>query len=262
MSIALNTDGSLLEIAAIDSTIISLRPALRPLWKATWKSGASIKLSVVYNVVHGCTMDLSLCQGTKHDTKAIKPVGPWVKDMLVLMDLGYWALRTFKAINKHGGFFISCLKSGKIVRIVSDNMPAGPESMELVGRDLCEVCTRLRRRQLDLEVVVGGGNSGVPMRLVGAKHPEAANLDADQMGVRAVMELYRLCWQMRLLFKCMRSVAQIDQMPSADPNIVHTLVWASILRVALGELVCLLARQKARMVRRTLCSLRAQLAWR
>ena len=251
---------------AVDSTVVTLHKALRPIWKATWKDGAALKLHAVHNVVHGCTVNLRISQGTEHDAKDLRQPGPWLKGLILMGDLAFWSLPRFKAIDANAGFFISRLKGGVKVEALSDNASPGPGSMDVAGKSLDELTRRLRRHEVDLKVLVG--DERVQMRLVGRKHPETGkyhfyvtNIDAEQMDVRWIGELYRLRWQVELLFKALRSIGRLDQMVSSSPNIIRTLVWSAVLGVLLGQMLAMMAREHAGAVRGHARLLRFQLVW-
>ena len=46
-------------------------------------------------------------------------IGPWVKDMLLLMDRGFFKFNYFAKINSFGGSFVTRLKSNKKAEVVS-----------------------------------------------------------------------------------------------------------------------------------------------
>jgi putative transposase len=49
-------------------------------------------------------------------------VGPWVKDIILLFDLGFYKYQLFSRIAENGGFFVSRLKSNSNPLIVGVNL--------------------------------------------------------------------------------------------------------------------------------------------
>jgi hypothetical protein len=83
----------------------------------------------------------------------------------------------------------------------------------------------------------------IPTRLVivpgpeGAQRPYLTNLAPDQWKGPALRELYRLRWQIELVFKELKQNLNLETLPSADRHAVQIFVWASLIALALSRCV-------------------------
>jgi IS4 transposase len=108
-------------------------------------------------------------------------VGRWVRDRLLMFDLGYFRYQLFDCIDRNGGYFISRLKENANPEITATLRQWRGRSVSLVGERLRDVVERLQRETLDVEVEVafrrrayGGRRSGARrrLRLVGVKNED------------------------------------------------------------------------------------------
>ena len=88
-----------------------------------------------------------------HDGPVFK-VGAWVKDHLLLFDLGYFRYQLFACIGRNGGYFLTRLKANANPTIVALNRVYRGRAIPVVGEKLRDVACRLQREVLDVEVTV------------------------------------------------------------------------------------------------------------
>lgn len=234
-------------LLAADSTVIRLHKALAGDYPAcrTNHTKAAAKLHCVLNVVGGTAQQVKLTSERTNDRKPLKRVGQWVCGCLLLLDLGYYSFHLFSRIENQGGFFLSRLKSNGNPLIVGVNRKWRGASVDLVGQRLADVLPRLKRRVIDVVVEVSflkrtyrgkKSKETVRWRLVGLWNEEAkrwhlylTNLDVADFDADDVGELYRLRWQVELLFKSLRSQGRLGQLPSQKKEIIEALVLSSVL---------------------------------
>ena len=60
-------------------------------------------------------------------------LGPWVKDLFLLIDLGYFTYLFFDIIDRYGGYFVSRLKGNANPLIVGINRKCRGNSIDVVG---------------------------------------------------------------------------------------------------------------------------------
>ena len=69
----------------------------------------------LFNVLSGKLIKVKKSEGRTADLKACQ-LGEWLKESLLLIDLGYFSYNLFDRIERHGGYFLSRVKSNtKIV---------------------------------------------------------------------------------------------------------------------------------------------------
>ena len=69
------------------------------------------------------------------------------------------------------------------------------------------------------------------------------NLTPDQFTVEQLATLYRFRWEIERLFTVCKGVGRLDHLRSGNPDVVETFVYATLLAVVLGLIVCSWMRQ-------------------
>lgn len=236
--------GQFKELFSTDSSTIALPDALRKVFPGSRKnsSPATVKLHVVQQVKGAGIRSSStqITDGKTSDLKAFK-VGPWVRGCLFLFDLGYYSFRRFARIKSHGGFFISRLKTNGNPVIVQSFLTHRGRKIEVVGKKLQTVLQRLRRQVIDFEVEVkyetkSGSKKPLRLRLVGiwnhidkCYHLYLTNVRPEQLTAEQIADAYRLRWQVELLFREMKGVHRLEEIPGENPVMVEAMIYASIL---------------------------------
>jgi len=116
----------------------------------------------------------------------------------------------------------------------------------------------LKREILDVEVEVEfkrrkykGKQSTVKrrFRVVCAFNPESGgyhayltNIRVEILSAEDIALLYRARWEIELIFKELKSNYRMDQIPSANPNIVKCLIWVAILTLMCSRRILQLIR--------------------
>jgi hypothetical protein len=70
-----------------------------------------------------------------------------------------------------------------------------------------------------------------------AQRPYLTNLKPSQWSPRALAELYRLRWQVELVFKELKQNLNLESLPSKDCHAVQVFTWASLLALAVSRTV-------------------------
>lgn len=253
------------ELVAIDSTVLRLHSLLAGKYPGTRTnhSPAQAKLNVVYNVASGRIMIARVAKGTKSETRMFSP-GAWVKDALLLFDLGYFKFQTFWRIQHHGGFFISRLKDGCNPTIKAIHSTHRGRAIDVVGKKLQDVLGDLKRQILDVQIEYRITRKGLPgrprddrktevlsLRLVallnektGKYHIYLTNVPPEMLSVQEVADAYRLRWQIELLFKEMRSIGGLDAWPNRKEATILASIYATLLGMAVNRRLLAVLRGK------------------
>ena len=239
------TLGSFKEVLATDASVIRLHELLARSFPAsrTNHTKAAVKLHAVMNVNGRGAKSFKITSERTGDGKALL-AGKWLKDRLILFDLGYYRYQLFDCIRRNGGFFLSRLKSNTNPTIVAVHRAWPGASVPLVGEKLQDVIARLQREEIDVEIQVkfqrriyAGKRSYARerFRLVGLRNKETkeyhlyvTNRPADRLTAKAVAAVYRARWTVELLFKSLKSDFALEDMPSANKNVALALVHATI----------------------------------
>lgn len=240
------------DVVVTDSTLVKLHDLLERRYPAcrTNHTKAAAKLHVVMSVKGQGPRSVKLTCGRQHDGPVFR-VGRWVRDRLLVFDLGYFRYQLFDRIDRHGGYFISRLKENANPSITAMLRQWRGRSVALVGERLRDVIERLQREVLDVEVEVAfrrreylGSRSGArrALRLVGVRntdtgryHLYVTNIPPDRLTAEEVARVYACRWQIELLFKEMKSSYRLEDIPSRKPHIVEALLYATLATLVVSR---------------------------
>jgi hypothetical protein len=222
-------------------------------------SGANCKLQVGYEFKRGQLGFFHVCPGIKPD-QAYSPTLPDLvaKGDLVLTDQGYFKVKTFQQYHDKGAFFLS--------RFLVRTTICHADTREVI--DLGEVLYRCAGNFLELDVIMGiDQKEQTPCRLICLRvSEEVANerrrkllKEAKKKGrtpsqahlalcdwtllitnapdhllpATMVYSLYRLRWQIELLFKQLKSVMHIHQSNTGIENRLRCELYGKLLMAVL-----------------------------
>jgi len=251
------------DVVVTDSTLVKLHDLLERRYPAcrTNHTRAAAKLHVVMSVKGGGPRSIKLTSGRQHDGPVFR-VGRWVRDRLLIFDLGYFRYQLFDCIDRHGGYFISRLKENSNPQITTALRQWRGRSVPLVGERLRNVIARLKREVLDVEVEVAfrrreylGSRAGArrTLRLVGVRntdtgryHLYVTNIPPDRLTAEEVARVYASRWQIELLFKEMKSYYRLGDIPSRKPHIVEALLYATLTTLVVSRRLLQAVREALR----------------
>lgn len=252
------------DLIVTDSTVLRLHALLEKAFAAcrTNHTKAAAKLHVVMSVLAAGPRTVKVTPERVHDSKVLK-VGPWVKDRLLLFDLGYYRFQLFDCIRRNGGFFISRLKENANLKIV-DVHPSRPGDKALLGQMLQDVLGGLRREVLDVVVEVrffrrtyGGRQTRARerFRVVGVRdrrtkeyHLYITDVPVERLDAEAIAATYRARWTVELLFAEMKGGYGLDQIPSRKKRAVEVFIWTSVITLLASRKLLSAVRTKMREV--------------
>lgn len=242
-----------------DSTIIRLHESLAKIWPAarTKKIAAGVKVSCIVSAVADSPKSVRIYPERTSEAKILR-LGPWLRDRILLIDLGYFKYLFFDRIDGYGGFFVSRLKGNANPLIVGVNRKWRGNSIDVVGKKLRDVLPLLKREILDVEVEVEfkrrkyrGKQSKVKrrFRLVcvfnsesGEYHSYLTNISVEILSAEDIALLYGARWEIELVFKELKSYYRMDKIPSENPNFVKCLIWVAILTLMCSRRILRLIR--------------------
>ncbi len=217
-------------ILLIDSSSITLWDGAKKSYPGS-RSFAGIKWHACFNLLSGKMEWFSTTATSVHDRKCFPNVGS-LKGKLIIFDLGYWDYGLFHAINLAQGFFLSRVKTNAVITI---NRVVKGIGSQLEGVKLSSDHLKKRRRRI-VEFIgeIGSAESSKCYRVIGfwnaadkKYHWYVTNL---QVPAVAIYSLYRIRWQIELIFKgCKRSLNVDEKVTSNNDNIIESLVLSTII---------------------------------
>lgn len=252
------------DLIVADGTIIRLHDRLAEQFPGA-RGKAELKIHTATGIT-GNTKSIAIYSGKTADIKTMR-IGSWVKDNILLFDLGYFKYELFSKIRGNGGYFVSRLKQSANPTIVSVLRTHRGNTIDLTGKKLKDILPRLKREVIDVEVEVSfkGGASKArktekdgtfevyqpkgntpkvkeTFRLVGILNGESkmyhfylTNITLGQLPAEDVALLYRSRWSIELVFKELKRLYQLDVISSGAPAVVESLVLVAMLTLVVSH---------------------------
>jgi len=242
-----------------DSTIIRLHGSLSDLWPATRSKrvAAGVKVSCIVSAVADGVKSVKIFPERTSEIKTLR-VGPWVRDKILLIDLGFFKYAIFDKIDKYCGYFVSRLKDNANPTIVKLNRKCRGNAISVEGKKLKDVLPHLNRDVLDVMVEVKfkrrkykGKRTTVTklFRVVAALNKETGeyhtymtNIPVEILSAEDTASLYGARWEIEMVFKELKSYYRMDQIDSENPDIIESLIWVSVLTLMCSRRVLQLIR--------------------
>ena len=230
------------DIIIQDSSIIRLHESLSNLWPAarSTRVAAGIKVSCIVSVVADGVKSVKLFPERTSEVKTLR-IGPWVRDRIFLVDLGFFKYGVFDRIDKYHGSFVSRLKSNANPLIVQLNRTCRGNSISVEGKKLKDVLPHLKRGILDVMVEVTfkrrkymGKQTTVTKRFrvvavlneeTGDYHIYMTNIPVERLSAEDIASLYGARWEIEMVFKELKSYYRMDQINSKNTDITHVLQY-------------------------------------
>jgi IS4 transposase len=258
---------SFVDVMITDSTVIRLHDLLAKVFPGcrTNHTLAAMKAHVMISVRGISEQSMRITSERVADGPVLR-TGKWVKDRLLLFDLGYFRYLLFAQIHENGGYFISRLKQNANPLILSSHRRHRGRARSLTGRRLHDVLPGLRREILDVEAEVDfkrrryAGKSrrtSMTLRVVGVfdertkqHHLYITNIPPERLGAEDIAAVYAARWQIELFFKELKSSYRIEDLPSSKRVVVEALFYAAILTMLVSRRIVALVREWLRRCQR------------
>jgi IS4 transposase len=249
------------DVVLTDSTVIRLHDLLKKAFPAcrTNHTQAALKLHTVMSATGAGPRSIKLTAERAHDGPVFT-VGKWVKDRLLLFDLGYFRFQLFSCIERNGGYFIVRLKKSADPVVVAVHRCWRGRAVPMVGRRVSEFLDRLQRQTLDVEVEVSfkrrayGGvrhKDRQHFRLVGVRDPLTheyhlylTNIPPSRLTPSDIAQTYAARWVIELFFRELKTHYRAEDMPSAKRPIVEALIYAVLITFVVSRALLAALRRK------------------
>jgi len=240
------------DILIQDSTIVRLYASLAAIYPPvrTNHPTAGVKVATLVSIRANGPKRVELYAESTNDRDTLK-VGSWVRNSILLTDLGFYKHQAFARVEENGGFYLTRLQPQVNPRLVRTLRVHRGAAIELEGKRWKEVQPHLRREVLDAEVEIdfdrrkyGGHQSRdtLTARLVAVWNEETrkyhaylTNLPVDVLSAEEVASLYGCRWEVELVFKELKSEYALDRVNTSNRSVVEALLWASILTMVVSR---------------------------
>jgi hypothetical protein len=251
-----------------DSSIMVLNDKLEKKYKGTNRGGCSgkaqVKINLITDMAKGILIDAQLFRGNEPDRGNAERIVSLIKEGdLIIRDLGYFTHIAFKKIADAKAYFLSRLLPGVLFYLNENDKDPLDIGMHLKNKVYKE------RNIIALKGFLG--RDKVPIRLIMYRNPEdvvnkrlrEANITAKSKG-RTMSEskrfslyfsmfitnipeemlsdaligtIYRLRWEVELIFKRWKEQLEIDYLKGINVNRIECLIWSRLCMVIIVELI-------------------------
>ncbi len=251
-----------------DSTLAVLHENLEIPFKGVIRGNNGVKSQVKIDLIHdlgkGLLLDASLFPGNVPDQSLSARILKFIEpNDLIIRDLGYFSISVFQLITKLNAYFLSRQKAG-VYFYLNENDKEPLDVAELVKSKEC-------RNKTVIELNGYLGKEKVPSRLIiyrqteeitnqrkrvankqsrkkGEKLSEnkkllleftifVTNAPPELLTAEMVGTIYRLRWEIELIFKRWKSLLEIDYLKGTNADRIKCLIWSRLCTVAIIELV-------------------------
>lgn len=209
---------------------------------------AAIKWHLCLNLFSGIGEWFCLTEATCHDRNIFPPL-EMLKGALIIFDLGYWDYQLLADIIASGVYFLSRVKDRALIEITGVAACSGWKKP--LGKDLFAMNWKTFRGNIVeyIGTVHLEEMDYVDMRVLGLWN-EAANIYhwyVTNLPVSAelIYPLYRLRWQVELIFKAGKSSLSMADAPSANYRIIINLMLAAITANLIAQPLARMTLQNA-----------------
>ena len=217
-------------IRLIDSSSISLWDGAKKTFPGT-RTTAGIKWHACFNLLTGVMSWFELTPSSTHDRNCFVELKS-LRGELAIFDLGYWDYGLLWEIQQVGGFFLCRLKSNATLYIQEVVQGLSPQH---VGKSLLALKFKRKRANL-IEVKAEKrlkGGKALSCRVIGFWNPveKGYHWYVTNLTVAAfiIYPLYRLRWQIELIFKACKNSLNANELTSNDGNIIESLLLSSLV---------------------------------
>lgn len=234
----LGTQLGVLGIFLLDSSSITLPNGACDIFPAPRNNirPAGIKLHFLSDLLTGNIPWFDMSPATSHDSQNVPPL-EILRGALLIFDLGYYGFSFFKDLAEAGVHYLCRVKQNAKIRVVGISAKSCRRSC--LGKLLSEV--RLPKGKL-IEIL--GEFQCEPgevleTRVIGFWNPidNIYHWYMTDLAVSAklIYPLYRIRWQLELIFKASKSSLRLKDIPSANQNIIKNLIMISLVSHLLSQ---------------------------
>ena len=254
------------DVYVCDSSIISLPDKLEGQHKGLGGTNAkaSIKIQAVFSVISRTVKAIEILKATGNDSNKTSDLAAKLLMLeLIIFDLGYYNAKAFRDIDEKGAFFISRVKAN--TKFYEDNPEQADKYIKI---DISKELKLYGKTTVDKWIYIGGNkNTRMKVRLVAVRLPNSVaadrirkarkkakakgktltkehirflawnvmitNVPDDMLSAETICELYRIRWQIELIFKCWKGCFKIDEMNNVGDKYFECLLYGRLIVIIL-----------------------------
>jgi len=256
------------DILIEDSTLLRVNNMLKEEFpgcrRGKEKVEAQVKVNSVYSLFKSGFEEITFHEGKKPDQALASNITNIIKPgMLVIRDLGYFVLDVFQKIADMGGYYISRLRAGVKIYLsksskdeidlsdyISKHYPThstidfraylGAEKLEtrIVLYKAPEEVVNQRLRNANIRAKQTGRTLSKSKKTLMEYSGFITNILPDMVSAGMIGTIYRLRWEIELIFKEWKSQLKINVLAGTNKHRIECLIWARMCMVILCSMIC------------------------
>lgn len=239
-------------------------------------SKSSVKLNFVFNICTYAAMAVDIFSGNTPDRKNSKKSLKHIKKgMLVLRDLGYFVVSNLRTINEKKAFYLSRVPKGSLLYLKKDDktpqdigvffkqITRGGQSVKMpifIGKEerfltyivLQKVPNWVLKQRIRQYKKKNSGATPSNAFVSWAKYsvfitniPDELLNENDSTSIKTlIMEIYKIRWQIELLFKKFKSKIKLASIDAKNKNRVLCAIYGRLISILLSLMVLSYAASK------------------
>ncbi len=252
-------------IRVMDSTEFKLPPGMASAFPGYSGDGTKAcgQIQFEFDPLTGKVEHLSLESALVSDkTYASERISTVQKGDLLLRDLGYYTLNSYKEIQSREAYYISRLKQQLVIY-----EPSAKGLRKLTHAAIIKRLKKSRKQYLDLQVYIGADvqypvrlianlldEKAIAHRIKNKKHRKSKLNQADHLACQLnlfvtnipkgdctaneIYQLYKIRWQIELIFKTWKSVLKIDKIRTMSIERFRCYLLSKLLWIMLSWEIC------------------------
>jgi hypothetical protein len=254
------------DVHICDSSVVSLPDKLEGQHKGLGGTNAkaAVKIHVVFSIISRTFKIIEILAATGNDSSKTTDLAAKLLMMeLIIFDLGYYNAKAFRDIDGKGAFFISRVKSNTVFYEEDPH-----KADKYIKIDIAKDLKLYDTKTVDKWIYIGGTiNNRMKVRLVAVRLPDTVaaerirkarkkakakgkeltkneirllawnvmitNVPEDMLNAKTICELYRIRWQVELIFKCWKGCFRIDEMDNVGDKYFECLLYGRLIIITL-----------------------------
>jgi hypothetical protein len=247
-----------------DATRFDLPEHLKGYFKGyggKFTSAAAVGIQYEYDIRNGAILDFDLTDAIRQDsTDAKEKTGDIQAGDLIIRDLGYFSSDVIKEIYKRNAYFVSRLNAkmliyepnhqeicfSKLYAWMSQHKISHLQKHVLMGKDLLmparlvidivpEEIYQKRLKKIEASNRKKGHQTTNDYKARARFNLLVTNTENDQIEDQHLYQLYKLRWQIELIFKTWKSTYKIDKLHSMKPHRFICTLYAKLLLLLINH---------------------------
>jgi putative transposase len=188
---------------------------------------SGVKVHGLYDLFGGIMRWFDITPATTHDRNGFPPF-TFLKESLIIFDLGYWDYQLLSDMIKESIFFLCRVKVNAKIKVKSVIKNISRTCVGLNFSDGRLDSFRGKIVEFKGEITVPKSGSTFDARVIGfwsyedgQYHWYITNLKISSF---IIYPLYRLRWQLELVWKSWKTFLHMDEIKTANKNIIHSIL--------------------------------------